>query len=263
MPKIAVNTSKKQAAVAPQDSSMAAKKLGKDKIVPKKTKGKVAPEKVKAPSGTLKKSAPCCAVSHDAGTACGAAASVAPAAAVFVSPSTKGYSTLDPSCDHYGVAPIVVGKYVIYPAGVRYFQPGDLDAVDVIVPLTSDSIGKMLTPGHRYDILCAYLPDRGGVPDNWKAFLEADVIPLLQQGKKVMPYCFGSHGRTGVFIASLIALLESAKETPDPIAAARERHCYRAVESEAQATAVFALRGRSLPAKYKSEFRPAKVRSKR
>ncbi len=90
----------KQAAVAPLDSSMAAKKLGKDKTAPKETKGKVAPEKVKAPSGVLKKNAPCCGVSHGAGTACGAAAIVPPAAAVFVSPSTNGYSPLDPSCDH-------------------------------------------------------------------------------------------------------------------------------------------------------------------
>ena len=59
-----------------------------------------------------------------------------------------------------------------------------------------------------------------------------------------------------MFLASLFALLESEEETPDPIAAARKRHCRRAVESIKQADAIFALRGAKwAPAKYWAEFR--------
>jgi protein-tyrosine phosphatase len=59
------------------------------------------------------------------------------------------------------------------------------------------------------------------------------------------------HGRTGTFLASLIALLEDDHTTPDPIAAVRERHCEQAVESVAQGEAIFALRGQPLPRKYR------------
>ena len=69
-----------------------------------------------------------------------------------------------------------------------------------------------------------------------------------------MVYCMGSHGRTGTFIASLIALLESKEQTPDPIAAVRERHCSKSVETIGQARAIFALRGEKLPKKYDDEL---------
>ena len=108
--------------------------------------------------------------------------------------------------------------------------------------------------GRSYQILAAPLADYGGVPVEWGNFLRKQVIPLLESGKRVLAFCMGSHGRTGCFLASLIAILEP--ETPDPIAAVRERHCPRAVESRAQAEAIFALRGESLPAKYEEEFRP-------
>ena len=49
-----------------------------------------------------------------------------------------------------------------------------------------------------------------------------------------------------------VAIMEP--ETADPIAAVRERHCHKCVESRAQATAIFALRGEALPEKYDKEF---------
>lgn len=95
------------------------------------------------------------------------------------------------------------------------------------------------------------LPDFGGVPSNWRELLETLVIPRLARGDRVLAFCSASHGRTGTFLASLIALLESADETPDPIAAVRKRHCQEAVETLAQATGIFALRGQPLPRRYR------------
>jgi hypothetical protein len=91
------------------------------------------------------------------------------------------------------------------------------------------------------------------VTDNWRESLESEVIPRLKAGLTLIGFCIGGHGRTGTLIASLIALLEP--ETDDPIAAARERHCRKAVETRAQAEGIYALRGEELPEKYVAEFR--------
>jgi protein-tyrosine phosphatase len=106
--------------------------------------------------------------------------------------------------------------------------------------------------------LAAPLQDFGGVPDNWKEFLTEKVIPLLKEEKTILAFCIGSHGRTGCFLASLIALIENETETPDPIEAVRKRHCQRAVETLAQAKAVFALRDQPLPKKYQQKFSKTK-----
>ena len=121
----------------------------------------------------------------------------------------------------------------------------------MLIPLTD---GRMpFEFGVRYEVLAGCLVDYGGVPEYWEEFLEV-VIDELKKGKRILAFCVGSHGRTGCFLGSLIALLESEGETPDPIAAVRERHCDHAVETKAQAEAIFALRERPLPEKYVKEF---------
>ncbi len=100
-----------------------------------------------------------------------------------------------------------------------------------------------------------YLRDFGGVPTNWRELLEERIIPRLEDGDDLLAFCAGSHGRTGTFLASLIALLETPEETPDPIAAVRERHCHEAVETKLQAEAIFALRGQAVPQHYLAALR--------
>jgi protein-tyrosine phosphatase len=97
------------------------------------------------------------------------------------------------------------------------------------------------TPGPKI-ILWYPLQDFGGAPEDWRQYLETEVIPLLRTGKKLAVFCYAGHGRTGMLLASLIALLEDQMETPDPIAALRERYCHEAVETTAQEAAVYALR---------------------
>jgi hypothetical protein len=155
----------------------------------------------------------------------------------------------EPHPRHKG-APVQVGPYTVFAGGTRDLEAEDLRGIDVLVALTNQL--PPLAFGGTYVLLHAALQDFGGVPDNWRDFLLQKVIPLLSTGKKVLAYCAGSHGRTGTLIASLIALLEP--ETADPIQAARERHCWKAVETREQGEGIFALRGQALPDNYKEEF---------
>ena len=157
-----------------------------------------------------------------------------------------------PPCSHRGES-VQVGEHLIYAGGMQYFRPGDSAGFDLLIPLTS---GRMpFDFGGRYQILAAPLVDFGGVPKEWKVFLE-EVVAELKSGKSILTFCEGSHGRTGCLIGSLIALLENKEETPDPVAAVRERHCRHAVETLAQAEAIFAIRGEKPPAYYVEEFEP-------
>jgi hypothetical protein len=174
---------------------------------------------------------------------------------------------------HRGEA-VKVGRYKVLLGGTRYFQPEDLREADVLIPLTSvpfkfgsshridvnsSGVGQLqvlpqLEHGREYRVLAAPLVDFGGVPAGWESLLRNQVIPLLQGGRTLLAFCMGSHGRTGTFLASLIALLEP--KIVDPIAAARQRHCERSVETTAQAEAVFALKGQSLPERYRQRLHP-------
>jgi len=164
---------------------------------------------------------------------------------------------------------VQVGPYQVFAGGLKYLRPRDLRRADVLVPLTGVSefeFGRTyqvtaesqpsgitnLEEGRQYTMLVGKLPDFGGVPDNWEWFVREQTIPLLVQGKKLLGFCFASQGRTGTWLASLVAILEPTCD--DPIAAVRERHCPHAVETLAQATAIFALRGEALPQRYADEF---------
>lgn len=157
-----------------------------------------------------------------------------------------------PAAAHRG-APVPVGPFVLLAAGRRYLTPEDLDGVDLLVPLTGEDTMPFAF-GRRYHVLAAPLPDFGGVPEDWPALVEA-VIAELRAGRRVLAFCLEGHGRTGCLLGSLIAVLESPTETPDPIAAVRARHCPQAVETAAQAAAIFALRRQPLPESYLAEFR--------
>jgi hypothetical protein len=148
--------------------------------------------------------------------------------------------------------PIMIGGHKVLAGAMRDLTAGDLAKADILVPLTQDI--PYMDFGVVYQIIAAPLVDYGGVPENWGTFLQEVMIPLINGGNTILAYCVGSHGRTGTFLASLIALMESREETPDPIAAVRDRHCHKCVESLKQAEAIFALRGEVLPAKYEKEF---------
>ena len=154
------------------------------------------------------------------------------------------------TCSHIGDEPVTVGPFQVLAGGTMYREffewfnhPGSV----VFVPLT-DRLPESAYEGH--EVVPLYLEDFGGVPDNWRELLEEQIIPRLSGDLPLLAFCAGSHGRTGTFLASLIALLESPEETPDPIAAARLRHCANAVETKAQARAIFDLRSQPVPQHY-------------
>lgn len=155
---------------------------------------------------------------------------------------------LGPVCSHRGEQ-VRVGPYAILAGGTRYLQPEDLERADIVVPLEASVPARL---GQRVEILACPWRDYGPPPAGFEDFLRDQVVPELAAGRKLLVYCIGSHGRTGSFLASLISLLEP--ETVDPIVAARERHCKKAVESREQAEAIFALRGLPLPPRYAAEF---------
>lgn len=144
---------------------------------------------------------------------------------------------------HLGLTGVKVGPYQVYPTGTQYLN--SLPEADLYVAL---ELNHLFVIPDDQPILNLPLPDFGGVPENWNESLVNNVLPALERGFKVVPFCIGSHGRTGCFIASLIALLED--ETVDPIVATRERHCHKAVETLQQARAIFAIRGEELPNHY-------------
>lgn len=157
--------------------------------------------------------------------------------------------------DHRGGL-VRVGEFEVGAWGTMYTLPPNLDEFDVIVTLN----GKLIADEQLYDdqdeLLGLELPDFGGVPGDWRDRLEFFVLPRLRAGDTMLAYCSASHGRTGTFLASLIALLESEDVTPDPVLAVRQRHCGHAVETIAQVEGIFALRDQEVPQKYREEFSP-------
>lgn len=147
---------------------------------------------------------------------------------------------------------VAVGPYKIWVAGAPFLKDGDLDDFDLIVPLAKEELPMIF--GKQYQILCAYLYDsfeEGELAGVWPDFVKR-IVAELKAGKKILAFCFRGHGRTGLLLASLAALLESKEETPDPIAAIRERYCKKAVECRFEAELIFALRGEEPPERYKT-----------
>ncbi len=147
---------------------------------------------------------------------------------------------------------VQVGPYKIWAGGAAFFRDGDLEDFDLIIPLAKEELPMLF--GKQYQVLCAYIEGKfqeGELAKIWSDFVRR-VIFELSLKKKISIFCFRGHGRTGLLLASLVALLESKEETPDPIAAVRERYCKRAVECRYQARLIFALRGEEPPEQYKT-----------
>jgi len=162
-------------------------------------------------------------------------------------PMNYGYPGLK-VCRHRGDK-VKVGDYEIYAGAGRDLMPDDMKNFDVIIPLAGAS--SWIWDGGFSGLVLAYpMEDGGGIKGPWKKFLNI-VIGLLDEGKRVLVYCLGGHGRTGTFLASLIALLEQPE---DPIDEIRKRYCKEAVETEEQAKAIFELLKKPLPKKYVKEF---------
>jgi protein-tyrosine phosphatase len=86
-------------------------------------------------------------------------------------------------------------------------------------------------------------PDRGVINVEVAAQVVGYILRQLQAGKVVDTGCAGAHGRTGTLLAML--LIEAEGLTPEQaITSVRKRHCHKAIESAAQAQAIFGFAGK-------------------
>ena len=155
---------------------------------------------------------------------------------------------IQPVCVHRG-EPVRIASHTVYAGGGNYLTPADIKDYDIIVPLIP--VGDWIWKGGFKGRVLAYpMSDGGGMEGPWRDFLKE--IYQLSQKKKVLVFCAGGHGRTGTFLALMIALFEAGID--DPIAEIRKRYCKRAVESLQQAQMIFNTAGRELPVKYRESF---------
>lgn len=77
-----------------------------------------------------------------------------------------------------------------------------------------------------------FIQDRGvpKIPQNFKRLVEW-TVEQIEDGQKVHAGCIGGHGRTGMFLAAVVAQLGVAD---DAVGYVREHYCNRAVESREQ-----------------------------
>lgn len=170
-------------------------------------------------------------------------------------PSGQGsFSFVPRKCKtrHDGTHPVKIGGFDTYPAGTRdKLEFSIIKQMDYIICLNGSV--PDLPFGTLFPLVDCTLRDFGGVPKEWDEMVHK-IAEWIKAGAKVMYYCTGSHGRTGCLGSSLIAVMEPDVE--DPIQAFRDRHCEEAIETLAQAEAIFKLKGVELPEKYKTEFKP-------
>ena len=157
-------------------------------------------------------------------------------------------------CYHPGQE-IRIGRYSVL-AGARFdIRKTDFSNIDVLVALTEHIPYYIWLQGYLGSNIWSYpIQDYYGPIGPWNNFLK-QVIKAIKRRKRVFVFCDGGHGRTGLFLASLIMLLERKNE--DPITATRIRYCEKAVETIQQAECIFALRGREVPEKYKNTLMDA------
>ncbi|MDO8557964.1 MAG: hypothetical protein Q7S09_02085 [bacterium] len=130
-------------------------------------------------------------------------------------------------------------------------RPESLRDIDVLICLAEtipSAIWSMeFTGTHAW----AYpIEDFHGARGPWKQFLK-EVEGALRAGRRIFACCEGGHGRTGMFLASMIALLEKSS---DPVAIVRERYCREAVETLPQMQTIFSLLEQEVPPHYRNEL---------
>lgn len=141
-------------------------------------------------------------------------------------------------CSHKG-DPVQIGEHVIYAAGAVSLEEEDLAQYDHIVSLLGH--GPPFLRGVMKKTVVFKWPDFQPPPPGFENFLRETVIPALRDRKRILVFCMGGHGRTGTFLAGLLALMEP--EVADPVAEVRKRYCLRAVETKEQEAAIAAMKG--------------------
>jgi len=143
-----------------------------------------------------------------------------------------------PLCQHRQggeVKPVKIGKHTIWAGGGMYIQPEELERFDCQIDLRAEKAGGVSFGTITGPVLHLPIKDYNIVADTdwttWSIALNRTYQMMFDQNK-VIVYCAGGHGRTGLFLASLLALTEPNCE--EPVEEIRKRYCYHAVETPAQ-----------------------------
>ena len=151
-------------------------------------------------------------------------------------------------CRHSGQA-VPVSNAVIYAGGLAHLSHTDLSGFDVLIALTEHIPAWLWQLRFRGRKIWSFpIADYDGATGPLPQLLE-EVIQKLTDGSQILVFCDGGHGRTGMFLASLISATENP---PDPIATMRERYCVNALETREQAETAFSLTEHDLPSIYHS-----------
>lgn len=141
--------------------------------------------------------------------------------------------------------PVTIGGHTIWAGGGLYLSKEDLGDFDHWINLRAEQTPKNIAFG-EYDSTSGiiYLPivDYGIVDEvnwgTWKMVLDVTYQQMTVGITKIV-FCAGGHGRTGLFLASLLAMVEP--EIDDPVAEIRRRYCQKAVETAEQHAQVMRL----------------------
>lgn len=159
----------------------------------------------------------------------------------FYEPKPRAYGYRDrdsrpftgASC-HESHPPLEIGGGVLLGGNCRTHTRHQ--GVDLYVALDSGQQHPYFDESMKLDTLprCVYYPIQNlGVPNNAEKFhaLIHIIVEALEQGQRVHVGCIGGHGRTGMVLAAVAAVLGVSD---DPIAWVRENYCKKAVENSAQ-----------------------------
>lgn len=142
---------------------------------------------------------------------------------------------------------VTAGHVVIDLTGSHHVsQTGDVKAMnDAAESDFAESLSKA-APNVQRAWLRLPIKDYG-VPENltrefWDA-LRDDLYALMKRGEKVVVFCQGGHGRTGMAAAILCYLLNPKAIGDDPIGWVRDHYCHKAVETANQVKYVHKILG--------------------
>jgi hypothetical protein len=160
--------------------------------------------------------------------------------------STSAYTGL---CNHVP-KPVKCGDTQIYGSGRRYLSlPGGLMNFDFAIPLGAEFDLRTFIGYTGFLIPFPIKDFTAPNPDLLRLYAER-MIHFARAGNKVVTFCEGSHGRTGLVLAACIGVAEP--DCKDPVEAVRERHCRKSCETNDQIKAVFHALDRPVPQKYRT-----------
>jgi len=144
-----------------------------------------------------------------------------------------------PPCQHRQggeIKPVQIGTHTVWAGGGMYFSAKETAGFDLLVNLRAETLPKGLTFGQQ-DGNILYLPiaDYSTIP-GWDIVMFGKrmlhVGRQMKAEKRVVIYCAGGHGRTGLVLCWLLMQFEPM--TQDPVTEIRRRYCDHAVETEEQ-----------------------------